>query len=176
MALARFAALSRGDIERLTWSEVDLQLGEIRIERAKTRVPQHVPIDPTLRRLLEEWRGKRHSFRVDGTDLVVPAGSVKYDNIGRSFAGYCRQAGVPRYGKPLHALRDACINDWFRMDPAPPIASVQLWAGHSSITTTLKFYHAAQDSDMDQAKQTPLLGQAPDYLPNQFPKAGGVGA
>lgn len=170
IALARLSSLSREDILLLDWSRVHLEEQEIRIKRAKTDIRQHAPIDPTLRDLLVKWRGQRTSLKLRG-DPVVPAGSVYLGNVGRSFRSWCDAAGVDYYGKPLHTLRKSCILDWVRLQPSAQV--VRVWAGHSSIETTLTFYDQVRAKDMDLGKHKPLIEQPPVVAPTLWDAAAG---
>lgn len=147
ITLARFAALTREDILTVEWSRVAWEQRELKIKRAKTGADQVVPIDDTLAKIMAQWRGQA-PFKIRD-DRVVAEGSVCLGNPGRTFDRLCKAAGVARYGKPLHALRKSCITDWARTHPAHV---VQVWAGHKSIQTTLKFYTRVSPADMDKGK------------------------
>ena len=69
------------------------------------------------------------------------------NNLTRSIEALCRHANV-KYFTP-HDLRRSCITNWARK---LPIQAVQHLAGHSSITTTRKYYLAVLESDCIAAR------------------------
>lgn len=147
LIMARMAALRRDDILALTWPQVDLGASRIRLWRSKVirrAVRQEPPISAELRRYLDEWRAGR-TLKLTGPDPVVDAGSLTFNNLGRETARWCRRAKIAAYGKPLHTLVKSCITDWVREHPAHV---VQVWAGHATIETTLKYYTAAEDHQL----------------------------
>lgn len=147
LVMARLAALTREDILRLTWGQVDWEAKAIRIRRAKTNVDQHVPIDQTLLATLEGWRTEHTKNGViPGPRSKVISDPPYLGNIGRDLAVWCKHAGITPWAKPLHDLRKSCILDWVRLQPSPQV--LKLWAGHATITTTLTFYDRARDVDM----------------------------
>jgi len=147
LTLARFAALTREDILTVTWDRVDWDSRELRIKRAKTGADQVLPIDDTLAKIMSMWRG-RDAYKIRH-DLILPPEAVSLANPGRTFTRLCQLADVKPYGKPLHTLRKSCITDWARRHP-PHV--VQVWAGHRSLQTTLKYYTRLSPADMDAGK------------------------
>ena len=47
------------------------------------------------------------------------------------------RAKVEPYPDPLHALRKSCVDYWARRHP-PNV--VREWAGHASVSTTMRYY------------------------------------
>ncbi|MFC1763268.1 tyrosine-type recombinase/integrase [Planctomycetota bacterium] len=70
------------------------------------------------------------------------------NNLTRSIEVICRHAEV-EYFTP-HDLRRSCITNWARK---LPIQTVQHLAGHSSITTTRKYYLAVLETDCNAARE-----------------------
>ena len=48
----------------------------------------------------------------------------------------------------MHSLRKSCITDWAASGVAPK--SVQEWAGHADIRTTMAYYAKVLDSEFDK--------------------------
>ena len=144
----------------MTWDRVDWDARELRIKRSKTGADQIVPIDDTLAKIMQLWRG-RDAYKIR-RDLIVPTDAVSLANPGRTFARLCTAARIEPYGKPLHTLRKSCISDWARRHP-PHV--VQVWAGHRSLQTTLNYYTRISPADMDAGK-----GPAPHRRAQSSPK------
>ena len=70
------------------------------------------------------------------------------NNLTRSVEVVCRHAEV-EYFTP-HDLRRSCITNWARR---LPIQTVQYLAGHSSITTTRKYYLSVLEADCITARE-----------------------
>jgi hypothetical protein len=94
--------------------------------------------------LLEEARSPE-------SEMVIPVGGVQLVNVWRDFGPLFKAAGVKRYAKPMHSLRKSCITDWANNGVAP--RSVQEWAGHSDIRTTMAFYAKVVDSEFEMVSR-----------------------
>jgi integrase len=72
------------------------------------------------------------------------------NNLTRNFHRRVRQAGIETLGKNLtvHTLRKCCLQNWQNY---VPMNVVKVLAGHSSITTTEKFYSTIDESHLDNA-------------------------
>ena len=71
-ALAAYAGLRRGEIERLQWQDIDLEGRVLTVQQSKTDVRRLVGLHRELVQLLADARGK-----AKGTDLVATAGWQK---------------------------------------------------------------------------------------------------
>jgi integrase len=99
VAFAWETALSRSDLFRLTWSEIDLKEGIIELKngRAKTGKPQALPIHtPELEALIDELQQERHRLpNTLGLVFTMPDGhpidELKFEYW---FRRACRKAGI----------------------------------------------------------------------------------
>jgi hypothetical protein len=148
LGLARWAGLRAEEALRLPWRKVDLVKQRLSIEPREDWKPKDgekrtLPIGERLLELLERARGGRQ-----GEEMVIPAGTVVESNIWRDFGSVCRRAGVPRYPKPMHALRKSCITDWASAFPAHVVME---WAGHADYRTTVLHYLKVSEADYERA-------------------------
>ena len=149
VALARLAGLRRADARALRWHQVDIGAGKIRVQRVKTRrtgAPvRTIPICAELQAVL-----KTVTRRIDDDRVVCATRHEGSDNrhscATRDWADVLASADVAEYGAPLHALVKSRLTDWARQVTPN---TLQALAGHSDITTTLTYYTAAQDDEID---------------------------
>jgi integrase len=156
LALARLASIGRSDALSLTWTNVDMQKREISFQRQKTGIQQTSPICDELMQLITEWP------QGVSNDKVIA--DTYTGNLGRDIKVVCKRAGVEAYKDPTHSLRKSCITDWAAVHP-PHV--VRVWAGHSSVKTTLTFYAKMRDEDMDKGKQP--MGMPEIFTPKTTP-------
>ena len=99
-----------GEIRRLRWDQLDLEAGEIRIEKrqAKDKKPRTIPIYGDMAEWLE-WEAKR---RIPGRDLVFHWNGKPLVSQLKGWARACEQAGLP--GLHFHDLRRSAIRNMER--------------------------------------------------------------
>lgn len=93
------AGLGGAEMSGLTWDDIDLAKGRMRIYRQKTDTGFMVPIYPQLRPLLERMHGGE--IRKAGEKIFVVA------NIRKALAGACTRLGFPQFTQ--RALRRCFI-------------------------------------------------------------------
>jgi integrase len=174
LALARWAALRRGEALNVRWRNIDWANNRMTIIsqadwNVKDKEPRVVPIVPELNEELLAGFAEAP----EGEERVIPAGSVNVNNVWRDAGALCRRAGVPRYRKPLHTLRKSCITDWARLFPAHV---VRQWAGHSDLETTDRYYLQVSEAEYEKASSmrlsevvAQLVAQLPENGPNPEP-------
>ena len=103
--VAYLMAMRKDEIIRLTWSEVDLKKGFIRLsgERAKTDTPRNIPIHPEVRVILESLSRGLH------TERVFLRNGQPFDRIKHSFQSACKRAKIENF--TFHDLRHCAINN-----------------------------------------------------------------
>ena len=84
-------------------------------------------------------------------------GQLTLNNLGRGFRAIAKRAGIKDIS--VHDLRRSAITHLVRKLSSHV---VQRLAGHSSITTTLKYYLSAQPDELMQAKAAVALTQLSD--------------
>ena len=153
LCLARLAALCRGEILSLQWSDIDWAQNRIRIiakddwkPKARPR-NRTVPMSGVLQQLLLD----AFELAPDAREHVIAPARVIVRNISRDFGVICRRAGVVRYAKPLHTLRKSCITDWAGEHPQHVVST---WAGHSNVSTTGEYYLQVSEAEYERAAET----------------------
>ncbi len=167
-ALAYTAGLRLGEILNLTWSDVDLDSGEVIVRNrpatetlpgfnVKDADSRTIPIPQHTVRILAELFEQRPA----GVPFCVLSGSeyhtlrdkwIRYTKSGRAwtnrdaqnntlktFKRHVKQAGIVPVGTlAIHTLRKSCITNWTNTCTNPE--TVRKLAGHGDIATTMKFY------------------------------------
>ena len=144
--IAYFMGLRQGEILHLTWGEVDLAAGFIRLPAGMTKTDQgrSVPIHPRVKDTLNRLPRGLHTARVflfKGS----PFGEFKY-----SFRTACRKAGIKDF--TFHDLRHCALNnlrlagnDYFRIMAA---------SGHKTMSC-FKRYNLVTEQELATIKWTP---------------------
>ncbi len=149
LALCRWAGLRRGEALNLRWHNIDWTRNRLTVIASedwqpKDRDARTVPIGPELQAELLAAYGDAP----EGSEHVIPSGSIIIKNTWRDFGVLCKRAGIPRYRKPLHSLRKSCITDWAGLFPTHVVMQ---WAGHADIRTTNEHYLKVCESDYECA-------------------------
>lgn len=130
-------AMRKGEIIKLTWQDIDLTAGIIRVKAAnsKTERPRTVPMTPRLKaELIKLFEKQKPNFeqRVFGVS----------DNVKRSFATACDAAGISDFR--FHDCRHTAVT---RMIAAGiPAEETMKISGHSQITTFLRYLNPTNDT------------------------------
>jgi integrase len=124
-AIGLFAGLRRAELERLDWSEIDLESGliEVKAEKAKTAMRRLVKIEPNLREWLQPHRKLKGS--------VVPLEKFRY-----LFAALRAEAGIKEW--PDNALRHSFAS--YHLAAFKNAASTALELGHHDARVTFAHY------------------------------------
>jgi len=159
--LGETGARSLSEALWLRWEDVDLSGGWVRIvqgrddHRTKTGKGRDVPMTqrlrPALRRHFAEYRFDEHDRREGGQTIRIrspwvfhhierrrhaEAGS-RFFSLQRGLKSAAADAGIDGRWR-VHDLRHRRCTSWLAADKSP--AKVQEALGHSSITTTMKYY------------------------------------
>lgn len=152
IGLGLFAGLRASEALGLTWKNVDLDRGEIRIDQVakegvirdstKTYKPRSVPITDSLKPLLEDLR--RHHIEAQREDglLLSRNGVEPYNQIQVMFKRMREQAGTTP-SKGYHVLRHTYATR--AAEKNIDLKSIQKWMGHASITTTMIYVHSTEE-------------------------------
>jgi integrase len=154
LIVAMETCLSRGDLLRLTWDDIDWDEGVIVPGggRKKTQVRQVAPLTETVRSILEEIKQERKHSKI-GT--LAATGLVFVRDDGRPISGNavtralhraCKRAKVRDFR--FHDTRHTAKTEWARK--GIPVEAAMLAAGHSSIQMHQAYVHL-QKSDIAKA-------------------------
>ena len=139
------AGLRKGDLQRLTWADVDFDKGRLKVRSVKTeRFEAHreriVPIVPRLRELLLD----AFEDAQDGQQGVL---RISRNNLHRITAAAVKRAGIEPIARVFQSCRQAAETDWAR---SLPQHAVSAWLGHS-VAVSLKHYLTVTDDLLDAA-------------------------
>ncbi len=128
-----------GEIVGLTWQDVDLAAGVVRIPQPKVDTAKQIPIGADLRALLlslPKGVGAANVFRHrDGSPIATKT-------VQRAFALAKRFAGIRAELTP-HSLRHTAAS-WMVMQGVP-LFTVARALGHSDVRMTAKYAHLAPE-------------------------------
>ena len=154
--------MRRGEVLGLRWSDVDLEIGAIRIEQQLQRIGKNLeagvvkteagrralPLIPIVRTALEELAEKRSASRASAnpddplSDLVFLSSTgtpIDPKNFVRDFHKIREKAGLPRI--TVHHTRHTAATTLKNL--GVPARDTQLILGHAHITTTQQLYQHA---------------------------------
>ena len=159
IGLSLFAGLRASEALGLTWENVDLERGLIRVNQVamegtirnstKTYKPRVVPITGSLKPLLEDLR-QHHIQAQRETGLLLSRNGVDpYNQIPVMFGRVRKQAGVTSE-KGHHALRHTFATR--ASEKNIDLKTIQRWLGHASIATTMIYVHSTEEHLESAAK------------------------
>jgi integrase len=178
--VAAEAALRRGEIVGLRWSDVDVDRKRIHVRRSvwqdptarvkhtkrpKGHTARTVPIGDDLTNLLAEWR--LVCVTASGGDLSGPVwpgrdgGPVAAETPTQVVERACRRAGlVDGTGRPLvnlHGLRHGCGS--IMLMAGVPLIAVSRFLGHANVQITAQVYsHLVSGEEQLRAASDALNG------------------
>jgi integrase len=129
IAFACTTGWRRGNIESVTWADLDLKAGRARAGRTKNGTPHHIPLLPFVCAELERMRPEKAG---DG-DLVFGA-----MNIRRSFATALRLAGLPA-NWTVHTLRHVAAS--VLTQSGAPLQTVAAALNHKTLSMAARYSH-----------------------------------
>ncbi len=148
--------LRRGELLALTWQDVNLGKGTIRVSEGKTDSSiRTLPLSPTLIHVLESHRERilKREARVRSQDLVFPSAAgtpLSPRNLLRHFKSALKRAGLPPIR--FHDLRHTSATLFLENGKHPK--TVQAILGHSQVGITMDIYSHVSLSEQDDAVQS----------------------
>jgi integrase len=141
---AYYSGWRRREITELTWEELDLAGGVIRLHpaRSKTRRGRVLPISPALKEVLD----RRAARRKKGDALVFRQDGVTERDWKKAWPDACRKAGVP--GRRLHDCRRTAARNLIRAGVPERVAMMLL--GHST-RHIFDRYNIVNERDLSEA-------------------------
>lgn len=150
--------MRKDEIVRLTWSEVDLRKGFIRLpgERTKTDSPRIIPLHPEVRSTLEKLPRGLH------TDRVFLRFGQPFDEIKHSFQSACEKAKIEDF--TFHDLRHCALNNLRKA--GNDFFQIMAMSGHKTISV-FKRYNLVTEEELAQIRwpfeNSVSVGYAHDY-------------
>jgi integrase len=146
--------ISRGDLLRLQWEDIDEESGTIIPDggRLKTSVTQAAPLTDAVRTILadikvERARAKVHNIETAHLIFTRESGDpIAGDMITKASGKACKGAGVKDFH--FHDPRHTVKTSWARR--GIPVESAMLGAGHKSVQMHQAYVHL-QASDIGKA-------------------------
>jgi integrase len=135
--LALFTGLRKSEILTLTWKQVDLQTGFIRLQKTKAGKPRNVPISEPVRELLTSLpRNLKGNFLFTGRHNKGPR-----TTISNEFPRACKRAGLNdvRFHDLRHTFASNCA-----MSGATEHELMTL-LGHSSTRMVRRYTHLSDE-------------------------------
>lgn len=173
--LAATTGMRRGELCGLTWDEVDLDRGRVRVARTVTEVrgelvlqgegktdaaERSIALDARTVESLRRWKRRQLEERMawPGTWPEVAYVFTREDGEGlrpkrlsSGFSVAADRVGLPRIG--VHGLRHSYATAALRAGVSPEVVSKRL--GHASVVDTLSTYaHVFEQDDQAAAERT----------------------
>jgi integrase/recombinase XerC/integrase/recombinase XerD len=172
LSLLYTTGLRLDEARHLTWADIDFDQSIVRVSgkrNPKSMVPweprdneiRHIPLCREMMDLLTRWQGKaperipyvfltaeRYARVID--EVKKGKWSEERDlinNVLRDFTAIRQRAGISHC--TIHEFRRSCITNRARQLPAPVVHKL---AGHTSLETTMKYYVAVQEADLESAR------------------------
>jgi integrase len=148
---AYYTGWRRREITELTWAEVDLAGGVVRLnpERSKTKAGRLLPLSPPLRDVLaRRWHARLIDRRGDVrvTDLVFHKKGQLIGDWRKTWDAACKVAGLP--GKKLHDCRRTAARNLVRAGVPERVAMALI--GHKT-RAMFDRYNIVSEADLEQA-------------------------
>lgn len=135
--LGLFSGMRKGELLGLEWSRVDMD-AELVYLRPKDQKGKRYDSVPLNRRAIEAVR----SLQGEHARWVFSAGGQRIQNVRRSFATACKNAGIEDFH--IHDMRHTCAA-WL-VQAGVPLREVAEILRHRDIRTTMIYSHLAPDS------------------------------
>jgi integrase len=171
LGLATYAGLRIGELRALRWGDVDFEAGTVRVVRSATRAGEFkppktdagvrtVPLLPSLRRLLVEWRLRSPRSRPGELVVCTVDGKPMQErNLRRALDDAKAAAGLGGTSERLswHSLRHSFAS-LLATDLELPATTLAKLTGHADAGFTLKVY--ARDGRDEAAVVEDVLERA----------------
>ncbi len=149
LALCFYAGLRRGEALTLRWEQIDWQRSRMTVIASGQWEPKDtdyrvVPIIPELRSILLQ----AFENAPDGAEYIIGPDTVDARGSKKPFDRLCKRVGVQPWSRPFHTLRKTRATRWAREFPQHVVSA---WLGHSSITTTDRYYLQVSEIEFDRA-------------------------
>ncbi|HBP90923.1 MAG TPA: tyrosine-type recombinase/integrase [Nitrospirales bacterium] len=127
-----YTGMRRGEVLSLTWEQVDLKQGVIRLTHTKNGEARDIPLNETVRSVLVGLR-----TRIDVPWVFHDEEGHQFKDTRKRFEWACKQAKIPDFH--FHDLRHTFAS-WLVMRRTP-IVTVGELLGHKSLAMTMRYAH-----------------------------------
>lgn len=136
LKFAFYTGVRISELVNLKLEHLDLSSDQVLIKHGKGGKNRKIGVNKGLKKDLEEYISYRSTINTDhGYLFSLPNGKrLTRDRLEKRIAYLAKKAGKP---SGLHVWRRACFTHY--ANKGVPISSLQLIAGHSSITTTQNY-------------------------------------
>lgn len=152
--------LRRGEAIALRWENVDFVRGVLKIVESETRGAVTTPKSgrsrqvPMTQRLVAALKAHRHLvgprvLYADREDESAPPKGLTAKTVTCWVQSAEKRAGLPSTGK-VHVLRHTYCSHLAMA--GVPVTVIQAFAGHSELTTTMRYMHLSPSSRVDAVK------------------------
>ena len=175
IAFGLYTGQRLGDLSALTWANIDLQRGEIRLVTRKTGKTLILPIAAPLRKHLEKLpasddpdaplhprafaildeQGKTGHLSNQFADLLSQAGLREKKSHRKTGAGVGRGVGSSTGGLSFHCIRHTVVS--LMKDAGIPEAAVMELVGHDSEQMSAHYTHVGREALEKAAASLPEL-------------------
>ena len=155
--------LRRGEACALTWSDINLKTGEVRVSKSRQSVGGEVvtvgtKTDKSTRACYLPRFAVQRLRQIRGCGLIT--GDVSPDRVARSIGAHCRREGLP------HVSMTNMRHTWatLAVEAGVGIETVAMMLGHSDISTAYDHYIVPRRSICQEAQRAVeglLLDRAP---------------
>jgi len=134
---ALLTGMRRGELQELTWDDVNFPEARITVRRSKNNETRHIPIHRDLLEVLAELRNR---YPYAQYVFCKPDGKP-YGNWRRAFETACRQAGVANFR--FHDLRHT-FGSYLGMKGCNAYTIMRLM-GHKTIAMSARYTHISEE-------------------------------
>jgi integrase len=140
LKIAAMTGMRRGEILKMEWRHVNLEIGSIFIprENSKSKRERWVPIDPIIfNALAGQSRASEYVF-------INPATGQPWKSLEEAFGRACEAAGIPcgrTRGIVFHDLRHYAASSLVKVTD---IVTASRILGHSDVKMTMRYVHPSE--------------------------------
>jgi integrase len=150
IVLGAFTGLRKGEMERLTWDDVDYDRGEITVRQAKNHNFRIVPMNALVRDAL-----KRHPRHLHSPAILASPKGTPYKDLRKGFEKALAKAGLPRIR--IHDLRHSFASNLVATGSS--LVAVKELLGHKDIQSTMIYAHLSPNYSQSAVDKLVAFGQ-----------------
>jgi integrase len=160
------------EIENLTWSQVDLEQGVVRLEAVKTKNDQGrtYTFDEELREIIKgQWEGRKKREKLIPYVFPNKEGNDKVKRFDKAWKKVCKDAGIGE--RLFHDFRRTAVRNMVRAGIPERVAI--LVSGYKT-RAVFERYNIVSDTDLKEAAQRQVWGVIHYATKRDFAGKGGI--